>query len=297
MHRLTLPAMVMAAMTLGALDLAAGEPQRARPRGGDGGAAGAPRSGTARAPARRPPPARVGRPSPRRPSAGRPAARGVPRRAPAPGAGARPRVRRVPDGPRAGVVSERSRARAGAPRRRPGDVGAVERAVPRRGRPPGVSPGYGERGGRVRGGGRYGRGPHRHVHRPRLLQPRVYGTYFHFPGYAFDLHFGYPYYYGPRWGGYPYWRPYDAPYLDHEDPYTGYLRLKVKPRAAEVYADGYYVGLVDHFDGVFQRLHLLEGPHRIEIRHPGYRPLEIEVLIVAGGKVTYEALLEPRQAR
>ena len=347
MHRLALPAMVMIAMTTWAApELAAGEPQRARARGGgDGGrAASAPRSAprAARAPARRAPAARAGRPAPSRPAVraaprrapaaragrpapARPAARAVPRRAPAaagaPGrgaprtAGVRPRAGRPPESTRPAAVGGRQpgrpggRVRTGAARRPPDDIGVFGRAVPRPGRPRAGAPGRGGPGPRVGADGyrpgsyrqarpRHGRGYrsgyHRHVHRPRFFYPRVYGSYFYFPGYAFDLHYGYPYYWGPRWGGYSYWPYNPAYYLDYEDPYTGYLRLKVKPREAEVYVDGLYVGLVDHFDGVFQRLRLPEGAHRVEIRHPGFRPLELEVLIVARSKVTYEARLEPQ---
>ena len=59
----------------------------------------------------------------------------------------------------------------------------------------------------------------------------------------------------------------------------GELRLKIKPRDAQVFVDGYYVGIVDDFDGVFQRLHLPSGPHRIEVRAPGYETLTFDVQI------------------
>ena len=39
----------------------------------------------------------------------------------------------------------------------------------------------------------------------------------------------------------------------------------VQPRDAEVYVDGYYAGVVDDFDGVFQRLTLEVGAHQIEL--------------------------------
>ena len=274
----------------------------------------------ARAVPQREPAARAGRPAPARPGV-----RAVPRRSPAAagaGGGAPPRTGAVrtrdgrrPQSPRPGVASGRGPGRApgnvrtGAARRPPDDVGVFGRAVPRPGRGRAGAPGRGGddlrvgadrfrpgpyRQARPRDGRGYRGGYHRHVHRPRFFYPRVYGSYFYFPGYAFDLHYGYPYYWGPRWGGYSYW-PYSPPYyLGYEDPYTGYLRLKVKPREAEVYVDGYYVGLVDHFDGVFQRLRLQEGGYRVEIRHPDFRSLELEVLIVAGSKVTYEARLEPQ---
>ena len=57
--------------------------------------------------------------------------------------------------------------------------------------------------------------------------------------------------------------PYYPPY-----PYGGYriepesdLRFKVTPKEAAVYVDGYYAGVVDDYDGVFQRLHVTPGQH------------------------------------
>ena len=142
------------------------------------------------------------------------------------------------------------------------------------------------------------------MHRPRFFYPSVYGSYFYFPGYAFGGGFGwgggyYGAHYGHGYSGYAYY-PYGyygyGAYINtsYSDPYTGFLRLKVKPRDAEVYVDGYYVGVVNSFDGFAQRLRLEEGTHHIEIRHPAYYPLELEVLIVTGEKVTYEGRLEPR---
>jgi hypothetical protein len=78
-------------------------------------------------------------------------------------------------------------------------------------------------------------------------------------------------------------------------PVSGYadgaLRLKVKPREAQVFVDGYYVGIVDEFDGVFQRLHLEPGGHRIEIRAAGFEPLTFDVQIRWDDTTTYEGLL------
>lgn len=72
------------------------------------------------------------------------------------------------------------------------------------------------------------------------------------------------------------------------------LRIKVRPRDASVYADGYYVGRVDDFDGMFQRLHIEPGPHRIEIRADGYETLEFEVRLLPDRTLTYEGELRPR---
>ena len=59
------------------------------------------------------------------------------------------------------------------------------------------------------------------------------------------------------------------------------------PRDAEVYVDGYYAGRVDDFDGLFQSLTLEEGSYRIEIVAPGFAPLNVDVRIYPGRKVTY----------
>jgi hypothetical protein len=93
-----------------------------------------------------------------------------------------------------------------------------------------------------------------------------------------------PWYYGPA----PYYSGYD-------DDYDGRLRLKVKPRSAEVLVDGYYSGLVDEFDGVFQRLRLEPGPHRIEIREDGYETLAFDVRITPDDTVTYTGQLRKIQ--
>lgn len=119
-----------------------------------------------------------------------------------------------------------------------------------------------------------------YVRPPWYYHPYAYG--------AFGL--GY-FYYDPYWGwGYP---GYAYPSAGYYAPDTGSLRVKVKPTHAEVLADGYYVGLVDDFDGLFQRLKLPPGHHRIEVRANGYRPLAFDVRVIAGDTITYRGELEP----
>jgi len=79
------------------------------------------------------------------------------------------------------------------------------------------------------------------------------------------------------------------PFDDFGD--DGSLRVEVKPKDAEVFVDGYYAGIVDEFDGHFQHLSLAPGPHRVEIRAPGYEPLAFDVGIQANHKTTYRGLL------
>lgn len=110
------------------------------------------------------------------------------------------------------------------------------------------------------------------------------GAYYYDP-FWFDSYYD-PYYYGGS-GGYSYQGYSSRGYRD-----TGSLRLKIKPRDAKVFIDGYYVGVVDSFDGVFQRLGVEAGGHRVEIRADGHEPLQFEVLITPGESVTYKGELK-----
>ena len=69
-------------------------------------------------------------------------------------------------------------------------------------------------------------------------------------------------------------------------------RLKIKPKQAQIYVDGYYVGVVDSFDGAFQKLTLDGGGHKLELKADGYEPLQFDVLITPGETVTYKGELK-----
>ena len=56
--------------------------------------------------------------------------------------------------------------------------------------------------------------------------------------------------------------------------------------------DGYFVGVVADFDGIFQRLHIESGAHRSEIRAAGYETLELEVRITPEHTTTYTGELK-----
>jgi PEGA domain-containing protein len=115
------------------------------------------------------------------------------------------------------------------------------------------------------------------------FDPWLYGA-----GVGYGIYGGY---YDPWYGGYP-MDPQAGTSAPNDE---GKLRLKIKPRDAEVYVDGYYVGVVDDFDGIFQRLHLDSGPHRIEVRAPGYESLSLEVRITPDHTTTYEGELKKLQ--
>jgi hypothetical protein len=144
----------------------------------------------------------------------------------------------------------------------------------------------------------------------RYITPRFFGVVPYRPYYygyrpgltvGFYTGFGYPY-------GYPYRYGYSYPYY----PYAGYgyplpppayvsavpgyayggVRIQDAPSDAQVIVDGYYMGVVDDFDGPFQHLNLTAGPHQIEIRAPGYQPIAFDVNVQPGRTITYRAPIQ-----
>ena len=118
---------------------------------------------------------------------------------------------------------------------------------------------------------------------------RYYGGYYPWGWGGLGLG-GYYGYYDPYGWGEPY-----PPSMGYGHSYDGALKLKVTPRQAEVLVDGYFAGAVDDYDGLFQRLRLEAGPHRIEIRLDGYAPLSFEVRIQPDRTVTYKGDLRQEE--
>lgn len=181
-------------------------------------------------------------------------------------------------------------------------------------RPPGTSP-SGLASGRDRGDHpSVGTAvPRRFAPRPVRPVPNYYyypywyggglGAYYYDPYWwgGYSSYGYYPYAYGPSYGGYG---AYGGGYGAYGGEYGGYssyqsgygeggLRLKVKPRDAQVFVDGYFAGVVDSFDGNFQKLTLPAGPHRIEIRAPGYETLSVDIRIYSDETITYRGELRP----
>lgn len=114
--------------------------------------------------------------------------------------------------------------------------------------------------------------------------PYGYRPYGYRPGWSLNLYFGRPYV-----GGYYTDRPYGYYSLAPGFAY-GSLRIVDAPRDARVLVDGYYAGVVDDYDGVFQHLNLEPGPHHIEIEiDPGLEPIAFDVRIEPGRTVTFRA--------
>lgn len=111
--------------------------------------------------------------------------------------------------------------------------------------------------------------------------------------FGFDLHGGWARG-GSRFGTYGYdpfaygsW--YGAPLYGAAAATFGGVRITNAPRNAEVYVDGYYAGLVDDFDGRFQRLQLEPGGHRIEIRTASVDTWTVDVNVQPGRTTTLRA--------
>jgi hypothetical protein len=127
-----------------------------------------------------------------------------------------------------------------------------------------------------------------------------YDPYYSFYGY-YPYTFGVGYGLYSAWGWSPYFGDPGDPYYSGSGGYSsgvynthdqGSLKLRVKPRNAKVYVDGYFVGLVDQFDGAFQKLALNGGRHKVEVRADGYETAEFDVLITPEQTVTFQGELK-----
>jgi hypothetical protein len=65
----------------------------------------------------------------------------------------------------------------------------------------------------------------------------------------------------------------------------GYLRLEIRPAAAQVFVDGFYAGTAEDFSAA--RSTLEPGPHRLEIRAPGYEAVSVDIVIRPRQTTTY----------
>jgi len=115
-----------------------------------------------------------------------------------------------------------------------------------------------------------------------------YRPYGYRPGWSLNLYFGQPYSaYGYPACGYP--SAEYGYYSIASGRAFGAVRIVDAPPDAQVFVDGYYAGVVDDYDGVFQHLNLEAGSHHIEIEEQGYPPIAFDVRVEPGQTITYRA--------
>jgi hypothetical protein len=203
-----------------------------------------------------------GTPAVARPSSPPPTSSPAPSPAPAP---TQPATDRGGDRGRSGNTTSGDGQNDNGSARRNGDGQVVGAAVPRN-----SGPGRPGHGGVIIVPGGYGFSPWGYG---GLGFGGYYGGYYD-PGFGFGD--------GGYGGGYA-----DPGYPSQNGGNGGALRIKVTPRDAAVYVDGYFVGHVDDFDGVLQKLHLSPGPHRLELRDSNYESLTFDVRIDSAQTITY----------
>jgi hypothetical protein len=86
--------------------------------------------------------------------------------------------------------------------------------------------------------------------------------------------------------------PYPPPYYRYNVDLIASVRLEVTPKEAEVFVDGYYAGIVDDFDGFFQRLHTTPGQHDITLYRDGYRTATQHLYLTADGTFRIKYTME-----
>jgi hypothetical protein len=100
--------------------------------------------------------------------------------------------------------------------------------------------------------------------------------------------------YGPAGPyGYGLYGPYGPSYGYPLRDYTSAVRIDATPRDAQVIVDGYSAGLVDDFDGIFQRLRLRPGGHEIVLYLEGYRTIRQRIYVNPGSDQRLRYTMQP----
>jgi len=144
-----------------------------------------------------------------------------------------------------------------------------------------AQPRHGGAGHVVVGGGYrpYHGGYYRPYYRPYYYRPYYWGGYGFWGGYGWGPYWGQPYP-GPwYWGG-----VYDT---------SASVKLEVTPRETEVYIDGYRAGIVDEFDGFFQRMRLGPGDHELVLYLDGYRSVKQTLRLASGSDIKVRHTMVP----
>ena len=119
-----------------------------------------------------------------------------------------------------------------------------------------------------------------------------YNPYYYGFGYNWYSPFFFGAYYGPGYG-YGYGGGYDPGQHNYGSSYrAGQVRVQVQPSETRVYVDGYYAGVADDFDGIFQRLNTAAGGHDISLRLEGYRTFNVKLYVPDDGTIKLQHKME-----
>jgi hypothetical protein len=110
---------------------------------------------------------------------------------------------------------------------------------------------------------------------------------------TFFGHFGHPMmvFYVPQFIAVPAPPPAPAPEVE-KPPAPGRLILDVEPAMAQVFVDGYYVGVPEDFSAAIGGGLLEAGPHRMDVSAAGHESMTVDLRITAGQPVRYRAALK-----
>lgn len=118
--------------------------------------------------------------------------------------------------------------------------------------------------------------------------PNYYGRQYYYDGYD-PFYYGYygysPFYYSGAYGYAPSY--YSGRYRD-----SGSVRVIAEPEQTRVYVDGYYAGISDDFDGIFQRLSIPPGRHEIQLKLDGYRTHKFRVYVPVDQTIKIHHVME-----
>ena len=76
-------------------------------------------------------------------------------------------------------------------------------------------------------------------------------------------------------------------------PSLARLILDIHPPNAQVFADGYYIGMPEDFQAHLGGAELEPGPHRMDVIARGYEPVSFDVNLTRGQSTTFRHTLAP----
>lgn len=118
------------------------------------------------------------------------------------------------------------------------------------------------------------------------------GLHFGYGGFYGRHGYYYPYYYSPYYWGVPYYMPRRA----HAEYRLGAFDLNVRPKKAEVYLDGQYLGTAGRYDGFPEHLWLEQGSYELIFYRPGLVTERRVLTIYPGVVVDVRIRLQPGES-